>query len=84
MSFMRLMQRRKVDLPQPEGPMKAVTAIVGDVERDVDQRLLLAIEDADVVAPDLEAAWSLCGPSDRRGVGLDGSSLAGWRTLHGN
>ena len=24
-SFMRLMQRRKVDLPQPDGPMKAVT-----------------------------------------------------------
>ncbi len=23
-SFMRFMQRRKVDLPQPEGPMKAV------------------------------------------------------------
>ena len=24
-SFMRLMQRRNVDLPQPEGPMKAMT-----------------------------------------------------------
>jgi len=24
-SFMRLMQRRRVDFPQPEGPMKAVT-----------------------------------------------------------
>ncbi len=28
-SFMRLMQRRKVDLPQPDGPMKAVTAVLG-------------------------------------------------------
>ena len=28
-SFMRLMQRRKVDLPQPEGPMKAVTWFFG-------------------------------------------------------
>ncbi len=28
-SFMRLMQRRKVDLPQPEGPMKAVTERAG-------------------------------------------------------
>ena len=28
-SFMRLMQRRKVDLPQPEGPMKAETARSG-------------------------------------------------------
>ena len=26
-SFMRLMQRRKVDLPQPDGPMKAVTVL---------------------------------------------------------
>jgi hypothetical protein len=24
-SFIRLRQRRKVDLPQPDGPMKAVT-----------------------------------------------------------
>jgi hypothetical protein len=28
-SFMRLMQRRKVDLPQPDGPMKAVTDLAG-------------------------------------------------------
>ena len=28
-SFMRLMQRRNVDLPQPEGPMKAITARSG-------------------------------------------------------
>ena len=27
-SFIRLMQRRKVDLPQPDGPMKAVTSLV--------------------------------------------------------
>ena len=26
-SFIRLMQRRNVDLPQPDGPMKAVTAL---------------------------------------------------------
>ncbi len=26
-SFIRLMQRRKVDLPQPDGPMKAVTVL---------------------------------------------------------
>jgi hypothetical protein len=25
-SFIRLRQRRKVDLPQPDGPMKAVTS----------------------------------------------------------
>ncbi len=28
-SFIRLMQRSKVDLPQPDGPMKAVTARSG-------------------------------------------------------
>lgn len=28
-SFMRFMVRRKVDLPQPDGPMKAVTARSG-------------------------------------------------------
>src|SRR5215207_2791475 len=28
-SFMRLMQRRKVDLPQPDGPMKAITDFFG-------------------------------------------------------
>ena len=28
-SFMRLMQRRKVDLPQPDGPMKAITPLSG-------------------------------------------------------
>ena len=28
-SFIRLMQRRKVDLPQPEGPMSAVTWLAG-------------------------------------------------------
>ena len=31
-SFMRLMQRRNVDLPQPDGPMKAVTALIADVD----------------------------------------------------
>jgi hypothetical protein len=30
-SFMRLKQRRIVDLPQPEGPMKAVTPCAGTV-----------------------------------------------------
>ncbi len=28
-SFIRLMQRRKVDLPQPDGPIRAVTARAG-------------------------------------------------------
>jgi hypothetical protein len=28
-SFIRFMVRRKVDLPQPDGPMKAVTVLSG-------------------------------------------------------
>ena len=28
-SFIRLMQRRNVDLPQPDGPMKAITPLSG-------------------------------------------------------
>ena len=31
-SFMRLMQRRIVDLPQPDGPMMAVTSLAANVE----------------------------------------------------
>ena len=34
MSFIRLRQRRKVDLPQPDGPMKAVTSLRPDIEID--------------------------------------------------
>ena len=53
-SFMRLRQRRKVDLPQPDGPISAVTWFCADVEIDVEQRLLLAVEDADLVAAHLD------------------------------
>ena len=52
-SFMRLMQRRKVDLPQPDGPMKAITARSG-MSTDTDlQGVLLAVEDVDVARDDL-------------------------------
>jgi hypothetical protein len=34
-SFIRLSVRRKVDLPQPDGPMKAVTIFRGDIDRHV-------------------------------------------------
>ncbi len=47
-SFMRLRQRRKVDLPQPEGPISAMTWLRRDVEAHVVDRLLLAVEDVDV------------------------------------
>ena len=47
-SFMRLMQRRKVDLPQPDGPMKAVTARSGMSSETSYKRLLVAVPDIDV------------------------------------
>ena len=49
-SFMRLRQRRKVDLPQPDGPMKADNRPVWDVDATSLDRLLLAVEHVDVGA----------------------------------
>ena len=45
---MRLKVRSSVDLPQPEGPMKAVTLLLGDVEVDVLQRVELAVVEVQV------------------------------------
>ena len=41
-SFMRLRQRRKVDLPQPDGPIRAVTSSLADVEIDIEQTACLS------------------------------------------
>ena len=68
-SFIRLRQRRKVDLPQPDGPMKAVTLVVVDVDRDVLQRLLVAVEDADVARAHLGRTVDDVGSSVSVGVG---------------
>ena len=38
---MRLKVRSRVDLPQPDGPMKAVTLLLGDVQVDIVQALKL-------------------------------------------
>ena len=65
-SFMRLRQRRKVDLPQPDGPISAVTSFSVDVETDVVQRLLVAVEDAHLVGP--ESCMSLPAIGARRGA----------------
>ena len=46
---MRLSVRRNVDLPQPDGPMKAVTVRGSIVERDVFDGLELAVVDVEVV-----------------------------------
>ena len=39
-SFMRLRQRSSVDLPQPEGPMKAVTRAPGSRDRSPESAVL--------------------------------------------
>jgi hypothetical protein len=47
-SFMRLIDRRKVDLPQPDGTDQGGDGFFRHVERDVEQGLLVAIEDRDL------------------------------------
>ena len=64
-SFMRLMQRRNVVLPQPDGPMKAVTARSGMSMRDVEQRLLVAVEHVDVARADFGGARRAIEPARR-------------------
>ena len=46
-SFMRFRQRRNVDLPQPEGPMSAVMFAVGHADRNIGQRLVIAVEEVE-------------------------------------
>ncbi len=48
MSFIRFRQRRNVDLPQPDGPMNAVTDFAGISERDVVERLVLPVAEVQV------------------------------------
>ena len=50
---MRLKVRSRVDLPQPDGPMKAVTLLLGDVEVDVLQRLEAAVVEVEVAHREL-------------------------------
>ena len=52
---MRLKQRRKVDLPQPEGPISAVTLLLADRHADVLQRLHLAVAEIQRTRLGLEA-----------------------------
>ena len=67
-SFIRLIERRKVDLPQPDGPMSAVTARGAIVEVDVVQRLLLAVPEGEVLdrrSRPLRAPVVAIGPATR-------------------
>ena len=49
-SCMRLMQRTSVDLPQPDGPMIAVTSFGRELEVDALDRLVVAVEGAQPLA----------------------------------
>ena len=44
-SFIRLRQRSKVVLPQPDGPMKAVTARGGNLQVDLVQNLMMPVSE---------------------------------------
>ncbi len=55
---MRFRVRRKVDLPQPEGPISAVIRLARDFQRDIVQGLEGAVEEIDVRGPQL-GAWRL-------------------------
>ena len=58
---MRLIERRNVDFPQPDGPISAVT-VRGATTGDVEQRLLLAIPEVEVL--DLDPATLAPGAAD--------------------
>ena len=53
---MRLSVRSSVDLPQPDGPMNAVTRRSRDVEVDVLQRVELAVVEVELADRHLRAA----------------------------
>ena len=69
-SFMRLIVRRKVVLPEPEGPIKRGHLARPNVEVDAVERLLRAIEKVEVAALQLDR---------RSGVGLIDGSQPGHR-----
>ena len=59
MSFIRLSVRRNVLLPQPDGPMNAVTTFGWILMRDVFERPLGAVVEGQVIDVDLDAGPSL-------------------------
>ena len=64
---MRLKMRSSVDLPQPDGPMKAVTRLVPSDEVDVLQRMVLAVIEVEVARGDLRGG---IGTRHLRGDGM--------------
>ena len=55
-SLSRLIDRRKVDLPQPDGPMMAVTAFRSIAEGQIAQDLAAAVGEAEVADVDRRRA----------------------------
>ena len=76
-SLSRLIERRNVDLPQPDGPMMAVTALPLDAEAQVPEHLPAAVPEAEVAHVDRgRAALAGLGAGGRgesvaRGVGMN-------------
>ena len=52
-SFMRLRQRKKVDFPQPDGPINAVIALAAMLQIQVLERLKLAVIETEIPHFDL-------------------------------
>ena len=50
---MRLSTRSSVDLPQPDGPMKAVDLVGVERQADVLQRAAVAVEEVEIADRDL-------------------------------
>jgi hypothetical protein len=67
---MRLKVRSSVLLPQPDGPMKAVTLLLGDVQVDALQRVELAVVEVQV----FHRSWTLPDGQSGDGVHMSASS----------
>ena len=70
-SFSRLIERRKVDLPQPDGPMIAVTALRSMAKFEVLERLARPVGEAEAADVHRRRA-ALAGRRDGRPRGQRG------------
>ena len=75
-SCIRLRARRKVDLPQPLGPMMAVTARGGDVERHVFEHGVVAEKDREVAHGQGRRGRRSLVPAGRGGIGWRLAAMA--------
>ena len=75
---MRLSTRSSVDLPQPDGPMKAVTLLAIERQADVLQRARVAVIEVEIAdrRSFLQAGRIGRRVGDRAGLGGSGATLA--------